>query len=372
MVRTAPLANGLAPAQCRLGAGVRMANRNGTIPMLKRLVLILLLTAAAGGAFAFWRAGGFAPAVTLIDTRRGDAAEVVYATGIVEPLRWAKVIALTRKRIVDVCYCEGKEVKAGDMLVRLDDSQEQAQLAELEARRKRLQSDVDRIAGLVARNIAPQTQLEQTQTQLREFEARIDFAKERIDELVLRAPMDGVVLRRDGEIGEIAGTGPNDVLFWVGQPRPLRIVSDVNEEDIPRVTTGQRVLLRSEGFRGRTLDANVAEITPKGDPQTKTFRVYLALPDDTPLRIGMSVEANIVTQEKKDVLLLPAEAILQGHVFTVADGRLKRVKIETGLRGSRMIEVTSGVRDGERIVSPATTQMRDGQRVRTQSGEASP
>lgn len=335
--------------------------------MLKRLLVFAVIAAVAGGAFVFWRAGGFAQEVALVEARRGDAAEVVYATGVVEPLKWAKVIALTRKRIVDVCYCEGKLVKAGDVLVRLDDSQEQALLAELEARRKRLQSDLERITGLVARNIAPQTQLEQTQTSLREFEARIDLAKERIDELVLRAPMEGVVLRRDGEIGEIAGTGASDVLFWVGQPRPLRIVSDVNEEDIPRVQVGQRALLRSEGFRGKTLEATVAEITPKGDPQTKTFRVYLALPEDTPLLIGMSVEANVVTQEKKDALLLPAEAILQDNVFTVVDGRLKRTKVETGLRGARMVEIIGGVREGEQVVSPATTQMRDGQRARVES-----
>ncbi|MBX9759704.1 MAG: efflux RND transporter periplasmic adaptor subunit [Beijerinckiaceae bacterium] len=338
--------------------------------MLKRLVILALVAALGAGALLFWREGGFATQVQLIETRRGDAAEVVYATGIVEPMRWAKVIALTRKRIVDICRCEGKNVKAGDVLAQLDDSQEQSLLAELEARRRRLQSDVDRITGLVQRNIAPQTQLEQTVTQLREFEARIDLAKERINELTLRAPMDGVVLRRDGEIGEIAGTGTSDVLFWVGQPRPLRIVADVNEEDIPRVRVGQRVLLRSEGFRGQTLDADVAEITPKGDPQTKTFRVYLGLPDTTPLLIGMSVEANIVTQEKKNVLLLPAEAILQNAVFTVENGRLRRTKVETGLRGSRMIEITGGVSEGARVVSPATTQMRDGQRVRVENAGA--
>jgi membrane fusion protein (multidrug efflux system) len=337
--------------------------------MFKRIVLLVLLLGSAAGAFVFWQAGGFAPEVKLIEARRGDAAEVVYATGIVEPARWAKVVTLTRKRIVDVCYCEGRPVKAGDVLVRLDDSQEQALLAELEARRKRLQSDVERITGLVGRNIAPQTQLEQTQTQLREFEARIELAKERIDELVLRAPMDGVVLRRDGEIGEIAGTGATDVLFWVGQPRPLRIVADVNEEDIPRVRPGQSVLLRSEGFRGKALDAKVGEITPKGDPQTKTFRVYLSLPDETPLLIGMSVEANIVTQEKKNVVLLPAEAILQDNVFTVVDGRLKRSKIEVGLRGARMVEIISGLAENQSVVSPAITQMREGQSVRIASGK---
>lgn len=338
--------------------------------MRLRLVIAALVIAAGVGAYVVWERGGFAPEVQTLSPARGDAAEVVYATGVVEPQRWAKVIALQRKRIVDLCWCEGRAVKKGDILVRLDDSQEQALLTELEARRKRLQGDVERISGLVQRNIAPQTQLDQTVTQLREFEARIEAARERIDELVLRAPMEGVVLRRDGEIGEIAGTGVNDVLFWVGQPRPLRIVADVNEEDIPRVGVTQRALLRSEGFRGQTLQATVAEITPKGDPQTKTFRVYLALPDDTPLLIGMSVEANIVTLEKKNALLLPAEAILDNAVFVLSDGRLSRRKVETGLRGTRMIEIVAGVSEGDAIVSPASTQLRDGQRARSRAAPA--
>jgi len=340
--------------------------------MIIRLLVLVLLAAGAGGVFLYWQEGGFAPEAQMTRVERGTAAEVVYATGAVEPERWAKVVALQRKRIVDVCRCEGEEVKRGDVLVRLDDSQEQAVLAELEARRKRLAADVERIGGLVERKIAPQTQLDQTVTQLREFEARIDLQRERIDDTILRAPMDGVVLRRDGEIGEIAGAGANDVLFWVGQPRPLRIVADVNEEDIPRVRSGQRVLLRSESFRDQTLEAQVSDITPMGNPQTRTFRVFLGLPDDTPLLIGMSVEANIVTAEKGDVVLAPAEAILENAVFKVADGRLRRIPVKTGIRGTRMVEIVAGVEAGEAIVSPATTQMRDGQRVRALPPPASP
>ena len=332
--------------------------------MLFRLLFAVLVLAAGAGAYAYWERGGFSPVAQTLAPVRGDAAEVVYATGVVEPQRWAKVIALQRRRIVDLCSCEGRPVKKDEVLARLDDSQEQALLAEFVARRNRLQGDVERLTGLVQRNIAPQTQLDQTVTQLREFEARIEAVRERINELVLRAPMEGVVLRRDGEIGEIAGTGVNDVLFWVGQPRPLRVVAEVNEEDVPRVRPKQTVLLRSEGFRGQRLQAAVAEITPKGDPQTKTFRVYLSLPDDTPLLIGMSVEANIVTREKQDVLLLPAEAIIGGAVFVVTDGKLARRPVETGLRGTRMVEIVAGVSARDRVVSPATAQLRDGQRVR--------
>ena len=112
----------------------------------------------------------------------------------------------------------------------------------------------------------------------------------------------------------------------------------------------------------------VAEVTPKGDPVSKAFRTYLALPDDTPLRIGMSVEANIVTRERPDALLVPGEAILDGAVFVVSDDRLKRVPVTTGIRGSRLVEITEGLSDGAVVASPAKPAYADGQRVRAASG----
>ena len=324
-------------------------------------VIVLALVAAAAGWW--WRQGGLAPEVSIVSPQRGSAAEVVYATGVVEPAKWAKVISLQRKRIIDICDCEGKPVKAGDILAKLDDSEERAALAEMQARRNRIDLDTQRIKSLVERSAATQTSYEQSLTQLQEYDARLSAQKDRINDLQLRAPMDGMVLRRDGEIGELAGTGTNDVLFWVGQPKPLRVVADVNEEDIPRVVRGQKVLLRSEGFKDVALGASVGDITPKGDPATKTFRVYLTLPDDTPLHIGMSVEANIVSREKADALLLPAEAIVDNGVFAVVGDRLRKRAVTIGIRGSRMIEIVSGAAESDRIASPARADFVDGLQV---------
>ena len=93
-------------------------------------------------------------------------------------------------------------------------------------------------------------------------------------------------------------------------------------------------------------------------------KMQVSLLAGAPLLIGMSVEANIVTREKQDVLLLPAEAIIGGAVFVVTDGKLARRPVETGLRGTRMVEIVAGVSARDRVVSPATAQLRDGQRVR--------
>jgi RND family efflux transporter MFP subunit len=187
---------------------------------------------------------------------------------------------------------------------------------------------------------------------------------DRISDLELRAPMDGIVLRRDGEVGEIAGTGNNDVLLWVGQPKPLRIVADINEDDIVKVAVGQKVLLRHDSQSGQPLTATVASITPKGDPATRTFRAYLRLPDDTPLQIGMSVEANIVVREAANVLLVPAEAVSDGKVMLVEAGRLRATPVTLGIRGTTMIEIKAGLEEGQPIVSPVPAALREGARVK--------
>lgn len=306
------------------------------------------------------------PAVTVVAARQGSIAEVVYATGIVEPVNWAKVTAPQRKRIVDICRCEGQAVKKGDVLVRLDDVEEQALLAELQWRLARFREDAERLTGLVERNITSRVTLDDKLTQVHEYEARVAAQKNRIADLALKSPIDGEVLRRDGEVGEIAGTGSGDTLIWVGSPRPLQIVAEVNEADIVKVVPGQKALLRHEGHTDRPLVGTVERITPKGDAQTKTFRAFIRLPDDTPLRIGMSVEANIVVAEVASAVLLPAEAIVDGHVLAADDERAERRPVTVGLRGTSAVEVKSGVAAGELVVSPYPKDVAPGSRVRPQ------
>ncbi|MGI9520958.1 MAG: efflux RND transporter periplasmic adaptor subunit [Hyphomicrobiaceae bacterium] len=301
--------------------------------------------------------------VTVAVAKSGNAARVVYATGVVEPVHWAKISALERKRIVELCKCEGEEVKAGEVVARLDDGEERARLLELEARLMRLHSDAERIKNLVERGATSQLTYEEKLTQVREFEARIEAQKDRIADLALKSPIDGVVLRRDGEVGEIAGTAANQTLLWIGQPKPLQVVAEVNEEDIGDVKPGQSVLLHHEGHVGQSLSATVNRVTPKGDPQTKTFRAYLSLPDETPLMIGMSVEANIIIQESNGVVLIPAESLLDDTVQIVRDGRARRQSIEAGVRGTRFVEIRTGLEAGDIVLAPFRQDLKEAARV---------
>jgi len=329
------------------------------------ITVLILLVAAGAGWYRFART----PQVSAIAAHRGTAVEIVYATGGVEPVTWAKVASLVRDRIVYICHCEGMTVAKGDELAQLDDREVTAQLKDLQAREDFLKREMARVSDLIVRGAATTQAYERAAMDLQQVEAQIVVQKEKINDYTIVAPMDGVVLRRDGEIGEIAEVG--QILFRVGVPKPLQVVAEVNEEDIPRVAVGQTTLFRTDAFPDRRLEGKVSEITPMGDYAAKTFRVKIALPDDTPLKPGMSVEANIVTREKPNALLIPADS-LQGDSVFVIDGRHARKRtVKIGIRGTRMVEVLSGLKDGERVASPAPVGLADGARVHLTAASAS-
>jgi membrane fusion protein, multidrug efflux system len=303
-----------------------------------------------------------APKVATVAPHRGEAAEIVYASGVVEPKIWAKVTSLVRERIVWTCNCEAQTVEMGALLAKLDDSEANAALKELEARLQLAQENFTRLSTLLERHVASQQALDQSRAEVAQLEALIAGQKAKLDNYVLRAPSAGVVLRRDGEVGEIAE--PGAVLFWVGQPSPLLVVADVNEEDIPRVQLSQRVLLRSDAFRGQVLEGTVDSVTPKGDPVTKTYRVRVSLPADTPLRIGMSTDVNIVTRVAKDALLVPSLAVRGDKLFVVDQGRAVQRAVEFGIRGLNDVQVLSGLAGDARIISPFPDNIADGARVK--------
>ena len=326
-----------------------------TIPRIL-LVLVLLLLAGGGwyGYTNFWRAQPVTTAIAM----QAPVSEAIYGTGTVEPERWAKVVPLQRRRLIELCSCEGQAVKAGQVLGRQDDAEERSALHELEVDNEQLARDLARAEKDRGNSDAAQKDYEQRWTRLEESKSRIAAQKVRIDQLVLRAPLDGMVLRRDGEVGEIAG--PTDVLFWVGPPAPMQVVAEINEEEINRIAVGQKAYLRSEAFPGQALRATVSQITPKGDPARKTFRVYLRLPQDTPLRIGMSVEANIIVREKAQAIVVPTEAVADDAVQTVNNGRIQRLAVKLGVRGSRNIEIVGDVTRGMAVLSPARPDLADG------------
>ncbi len=329
--------------------------------MIRRLLQIAVITALAGAGWWWYAHRPLAAAVA--ELTRGDAARVVYATGVVEPDRWAEVTTLQRARIVETCRCEGQQVPEGMLLFRLDDSELRARLTELEARLAFAEQEFTRAEGLLDRRVGTRERYEEAFAERSSLRGAVAAIKSQMNDFEIRAPMEGQVLRIDGEVGEVAE--PGEALAWIGQPRPLRIVAEVNEEDIPLVATGHQALILADAFPDRGLPATVGQITPKGDPVLKTYRVYLPLPDDTPLFIGMSVDVNIVIEVHEGVVLAPAQALTRGTLQVLrADGTVEIREVATGIAGTARVEIVSGAEAGERVLTPAIDGIGAGDRVR--------
>ena len=347
--------------------------------MVRRLLLLVVLLALAGAGGWAWFA--IPPSLRIATATQGPALEAVYATGAVEPVNWARVGPAVRARVTHVLVEEGARVTEGQPMARLDDRQSRFLAEEAEARARFALEDLTRTRTLVARDIAARATLERAERDARAARALADVAVQRLDDYVVRAPSDGLVLRRDVEVGEVVDTPAS--LFWIGEPRPLRITAEVDEEDIARIAIGQRVLLRADAFAGQVMSATVAQITPKGDTTRKAYRVRLALPDDTPLLIGMTVEANIVLRDIPDAVLLPPAAVVlpaaprgvaqapgqtrRALVWVLRGEEIRAREVEIGVQAPRAIEIRQGLAAGEVVVLNPPAGLREGQTIRAQA-----
>jgi len=333
--------------------------------LLSRSLLVIAFT---GAASAGWWWVSRPPLVETEAVVRGPAVEAVYATGTVEPVVWARIGPAVKGRLVWLGPQEGERVAKGEVLARIDDTVARAQVQEAEARAAFLREEAGRLKALAARDIVARSALERAESEARAAEAIVEAARRRLDDYLLRSPIAGVVLRRDGEIGEVVDTATT--VFWVGEARPLRVTAEVDEEDIPRVSPGLRALLKADAFPGRTLEGTVADITPKGDPRLKVYRVRIALPDTTPLMVGMTVEASIILQADPHALLVPTSAIRDGTLFVVEGATVRRVAVELGVRGAMRTAVKAGVEEGQRVVRDPPATLADGARIRLPEGAA--
>lgn len=332
---------------------------------MRKFIPLIVAVVFAVSALAYY-ALGRGPAVVVAAPERGTAVDSVYATGIVEPVNWAQVSSLVQGRIADIRVHDGDRVTEGQLLARLDDREAQANLRQLEVREQYWQDELTRQRALEARGVASRATYERTQSDYLQAKAATAAARQRLEDLNLRAPISGTVLRQDGEVGEVVDK--QKILFSIGQPKPLRVTTDVDEEDIVRLAAGQKVLVKADAFPERTLPGTVATITPKGDPINKSFRVRVALPDDTPLLVGMTVEINVIARETADALLVPASAVRGGYVFVAEAGRARRVPVRVGARGTTRTEIVEGLAADARIILDPPAGLTDGGRVRAANG----
>lgn len=306
----------------------------------------------------------FPTPVPVLSPHEGQAIEAVYATGTVEPTIMVPIAPRTAAHLIELSAIEGQVVKRGDVLARLEDSEQQAAISDLTARLVFAGSDFARKEQLLKTRSVSRDVLEQAKSEVDSLSAQLEKAKAQASYFRLISPADGMIIKRDGEIGELISSG--QPVFYMSCCAPLRITAEVDEEDIPQAAIGQEVLIQSDAFPDKVYHGKIAGITPKGDPVARSYRVRISFDDPNhPFMIGMTVETNIIIQKIEKALLIPAISIAKKNkVQVVRDGVLKDLTIVPGIQNGEDIQIISGLAKTDQIVVPFDQNLKDGQKVR--------
>lgn len=323
-------------------------------------IFTLILLAASG--FLGWRLWGPITLDTAHPTR-GPAVRAIYATGAVEPTVMLPIAPRNTSRLMELNVDEGDQVREGQTLARLEDEDLRKSVDELEARTRFAKTQLDRAQTLLDRGLGTVLERDRARSEWQATEATLARARTLRSYMTLTAPAAGQILQRDGEVGQLIAA--NQPVFYFSCCAPLRIAAEVDEEDILQIHPGQPVLIRAPALPDQVLDGVVEDMTPKGNPVTRSYRVRIRFAgDNIPLRIGMTAEVNMIIEQRENVLLVPATAVLDSQVWTVRNGRLHRQSVETGVVGEAKIEIISGLVETDVLVVRPANGLKEGRRIR--------
>ena len=325
-----------------------------------------------------------------------QASTVLTATGYTYARSRAAVGAKIIGRVVELPVDEGDTIATGDIIAVLDSEDLQASVnlaeASLNEARARLadaEREFVRQADLVEDQLTSQalydaagTQREVALAQVGTAEARLNAAEAQLDYTVVRAPIDGVVIERNIEVGEMVAPGgftsqqSTGSIVRIADPASLEVEADINESYIARLQLGQRASIRVDAVPDFDYSGSLRQIVPTADRQRAVVQVKVSIDNiDARLVPDMSCtvtfleegvdEAELVLPPK---LLVPEEAVQYSggaaFLFQVDEGLLRRVRVTLGEASEGRVEVLEGVSGGETIVSSNVDSLDDGQRVR--------
>jgi HlyD family secretion protein len=403
-----------AEATTRRGAAVNGFGRSPRRAFRRSTVVLLLLVAAIAVVAARWLRPR---TIEVVRAGRGTAVDAVYATGTVEAAERVTVKARVAGAIVELHAKEGARVTKGEILARIDARALRAELeranaeswaatrhagdaaprlAALEAQARVARAELEeaksqrgRVVRLVEGDAATPADLERAETRVAVAEARlganadeqralrIDLAARvagasaaaaetsaRVADAEVRSPIDGVVLARTVEPGEVVSV--NQPLLRVGDVTDLVLECAVDEADVGRVAVGQKAAVALYAFPQQVFRGRVREVLPEADRAKKAFVVKVVLDEPPPgLRSGMTAEVNVIVDERAGALLVPAEAVdAAGNAWVVNEGRAQRRAVRVGIRDLARAEVLDGIAEGEEVVVAEGHGLAEGARVR--------
>ena len=369
----------------------------------KWLVTLAVLGGAGFGAWWYFLAAPEAATVpNTVVVGRGDIERTVLASGVLEANSLVSVGAEVSGRIEAVHVALGQEVKKGDLIAEIDSLDQenavktaQAVLAGIEAQQRSQEATLAKAEAALARNQQLNANSLVSQTDLETAQAAVDSARAQIDQLAAQiaqselsvesaeldlartrivAPSDGTIVALLVDEGQTVNASSSiPTIVKIADLDTMVIKAEISEADVVRVEAGQRVYFTILGEPDVKIDATLREVEPaptsiSSDTASSDSAVYYNGLFDVPnpdhkLRISMTAQVTIVLDEVEDALVLSSGLVsrkdAQGNtivaVYDPASQTIEPRRIEVGLNNNVMAEITSGLSEGEQVVSGGAT-----------------
>jgi membrane fusion protein, multidrug efflux system len=276
----------------------------------------------------------------------------------------------------EIAFDSGAVVRKGDLLVRLDTSAEEAQLRALEAQADLARINVERERTLRSQNMVSQSELDIAEATLKQTTANADAVRAVIEKKTIRAPFAGRLGLRLVNLGQYLEAGKSIVVLQ--SLEPVYVEFSFPQQELAQLQTGMRVSITTDAYPGRHFDGKLTAITPNLDQSTRSVGLQATLENpDHLLRPGMFARVEVFLSEEKNLLVIPATAVLSApygdsvYVIEPSPGTngapsglvVRQQFVRVGPPHGDFLSVKSGLKPGERIVSSGIFKLRNGMAV---------
>lgn len=268
--------------------------------------------------------------------------------------------------LTEILFEEGQEVEAGDVLVKLDNLEQVADLAAARAALVDSEASFRRSSELFRTNVVAKSQLLQDEAKKVADEALVSVAEKRLADTIVRAPFAGRLGLRRVSIGSLVN--PNTVITTLDDTHIIKVDFDLPEIYLSRLEPGLRVLAHSAAFPDHDFTGEVSSVDTRVDPVSRTVRVRSIMPNtEGHLRPGMFLTVNLLN-DSVEALVIPERALIPErsvqYVYVVGDNQLvEKRAVQIGRRRPGEVEIVSGLSAGEAVIVDGTQKARAGQPV---------
>jgi len=305
----------------------------------------------------------------------GDIYARYSGTAPIEAFEFATVIAKVGGEIREIFVEEGDDVKAGDILARLDGDRLRLELAASEANLNKLQRDFERNVDLKERGLISTGDFEKIKYEMDALEATYNLARLELSYTEIKAAINGVISERFVKVGNTIDV--NAETFEITSLEPLVSYLHVPEREYRRIVASQDAVIEVDALQGTQFPATVARISPVVDPDTGTFKITVEVSDDTRrLKPGMFGRTSIIYDMHENAVQVPRSAIVEESgetaIFVIEEDIAHRRLVQTGFVENGLIEIIDGISDTDRFVTVGQAGLKDGSKVSVINSAVSP